>query len=150
MKASTQAFDLIKSFEGCRLKAYKDPGSKNGLPITIGWGSTMYIDGRKIQLGDVITQEQADELLEWEIAKKTAVLGLMGLKLNQNQFDSLTSFVFNIGFGNLNKSTLLKKVRQNPNDPAIGIEFMKWIYNDGKQLKGLIRRRTAEKNLYFK
>ena len=141
--------DLIKQFEGCKLNAYKDPGSKNGLPITIGYGSTMYKDGSKIKLGDVITQQKAEELLQWEIDKKTNVIKSMNLHLDNNQFDAITSFVYNCGIGAVNSSTMLKKIKINPNDETIRHEFMRFINNNGKVDKGLINRRKAEADLYF-
>ena len=140
---------FIKSFEGCKLTAYRDPGSSNGLPITIGAGSTMYEDGSKIKLGDVITQQKADDLLNWEIAKKSVVLQAMNLHLNANQFAAVLSFVYNLGMGAFNGSTFLKKIRINPNDASIKNEFPKWKYNDGEIMLGLIKRRTAEAALYF-
>ena len=57
---------------------------------------------------------------------------------------------YNIGIGNFDLSTLKKKVIANPNDPAIRDEFMKWVSSKGKQLPGLVKRREAEANLYFK
>lgn len=147
---SEKGIALIKSFEGIRLKAYKDPGSKNGLPITIGYGSTMYTDGRKIKLGDVITKEQAEEMLRWEVKNKSSVLRGLQLPFNQNQFDALTSFVFNIGVGNFLSSTLLKRIKVNVIDPDIKNQFSRWIYNDGKVLDALVKRRKKESDLYFK
>jgi lysozyme len=70
--------------------------------------------------------------------------------INQNQFDALVSFAYNLGPGNLKSSTLLKKVNANPEDESIRLEFMKWVKAGGKTLKGLVRRREAEANLYFK
>ena len=150
MTTSENGKNLIKRFEGLKLKAYKDPGSVNGLPITIGYGSTMYPDGKKIELGHIISIETADKLLQWEINKKANVLAALNLPLNQNQFDACTSFIFNLGFGAFQKSTLAKKIKLNPNDPTIRNEFMRWVNNDGKVMKGLVTRRKAEADLYFK
>jgi lysozyme len=135
-------------FEGYKAKSYLCPASI----VTIGWGSTMYTDGSKIKLGDTINEQQAEQLLMWELKNKS--ISLHGLNLNQNQFDSLLSFVYNLGIGAFSKSTLKKKILINPNDPAIKDEFMKWnkATVGGKliELKGLTRRRTAEAELYFK
>jgi lysozyme len=150
MKTSENGIDIIKKFEGLVLHAYKDPGSKNGLPITIGYGSTMYKDGSKIKLGDTITKEEAIDLLHWEVGNKTAVLRGMNLNLNQNQFDAITSFIYNVGIGAFETSTLLKRIRKNPNDPDIRNQFNRWIYNDGKISDDLVRRRNLESELYFK
>jgi lysozyme len=70
--------------------------------------------------------------------------------INQNQFDALVDFAYNCGNGNLKTSTLLKKVNANPNDPTIAVEFRKWNKGGGKVLKGLVNRREAEIELYFK
>ena len=70
--------------------------------------------------------------------------------INQNQFDALVSFAYNLGPANLKSSTLLKKVNANPEDETIAAEFMKWVKAGGKTLKGLVRRREAESQLYFK
>jgi lysozyme len=79
---------------------------------------------------------------------------LHGLNLNQNQFDSCLSFIYNVGIGAFTKSTLRKKILLNPNDPTIKDEFMKWnkatVGGKLTVLKGLTRRRTAEAELYFK
>jgi lysozyme len=69
--------------------------------------------------------------------------------INQNQFDALVSFAYNLGVGNLKSSTLLKKVNANPSDPTIRDEFMKWVNGGGKKLPGLVKRRQAEADLYF-
>ena len=69
--------------------------------------------------------------------------------INQNQFDALVSFAFNVGTYNLKKSTLLKKVNLNPNDSTIKDEFLRWTKSNGKTLKGLVKRREEEANLYF-
>jgi lysozyme len=135
-------------FEGYKAKAYLCPASV----VTIGWGSTMYTDGRKIKLGDTINEDQAEQLLLWELKNKS--IALHGLNLNQNQFDSLLSFVYNLGIGAFAKSTLKKKILLNPNDVTIKDEFMKWnkarVSGELIELKGLTRRREAEAEMYFK
>lgn len=139
---------MIKMFEGYKAKSYLCPASI----VTIGWGSTMYTDGRKIKLGDTINEQQGEELLMWELKNKS--IALAGLNLNQNQFDSLLSFVYNLGVGAFAKSTLKKKILANPNDPTIKAEFMKWnkarVGGQLMELKGLTRRRVAEAEMYFK
>ena len=136
---------IIKQFEGCKLKAYLCP---TGVP-TIGWGSTRYLDGTKVKIGDTITQEQADEMLRVEAERRLAQMELPK-ELNDNQRSALLSFQYNVGNGNWRNSTLKKKVFANPNDPSIGLEFSKWTKAAGKVLAGLVTRRNAEKNLYFK
>jgi lysozyme len=70
--------------------------------------------------------------------------------INQNQFDALVDFAYNLGTGNLKSSTLLKKVNADPKDHKISEEFLKWNRAGGKVLKGLTARRVAEAELYFK
>lgn len=137
---------LIKRFEGLKLRAYLCPA---GLP-TIGWGSTFYEDGSKVKLGDVITIDRADKLLfntvaQFERQVDTAVTST----INANQLGALTSFAFNVGMGNFRRSTLLRLVNANPNNPAIRTEFMKWTRAKNQVLKGLVTRRQAEADLYF-
>lgn len=145
MTPSTRCYDLIKSFEGLSLKAYLDP---IGIP-TIGYGSIRHPDGRKVRMGDKITREQADEYLKHEVSAFAEGINSLGLQINQSQFDAITSFAFNLGLGNLRKSTLLRKIRANPNDPAIRAEFLKWNRAGGQVLAGLTRRRKSESDLYF-
>jgi lysozyme len=148
MKATQNCINLIKLFEGYKPKAYLCPA---GI-VTIGFGSTMYTDGRKIKLGDTINEQQGNELLNWELKNKG--IALHGLNLNQNQFDSCLSFIYNLGIGAFAKSTLKKKILINPNDKSIRDEFMKWnkarVGGQLMELKGLTRRRIAEAELYFK
>jgi len=147
MTTSQRAVDLIKKFEGYYTDSYLCPAS---VP-TIGFGSTMWMDGKKVELGQKITMELAEKLLLWELRNKEHCLNR--LRLNQNLFDALMSFVYNVGCGNLLKSTLSKKALLNPNDVTIKDEFMKWNKARVKgvltPLKGLTRRRTEEAKLYY-
>ena len=151
MKASKSAYVLIHTFEGCRLHAYKCPSGV----WTIGWGHTA-----GVYEGMTITREQANELLKKDVAifedHLHYALGLddagrmpNGLPISQHQFDALLSFTFNIGTGNLARSTLLRKVKANPKDSSIRGEFSRWVYGGGKRLPGLVRRRKMEADLYF-
>lgn len=146
-KASQKGLDLIKRFEGLKLKPYQCPA---GIP-TIGYGNTYYPSGAKVKLTDpAITKEKAEELLKFLLTSyEKGVDSFCRDDINQNQFDALTSFAYNVGVGNLQKSTLIKKVNRNPNDPTIRAEFMKWNKAGGKVLLGLTRRRQAEADLYF-
>lgn len=151
MHTSKAGIDLIKSSESCHLKAYIDPV---GIP-TIGWGSTMHQTGKRVKMGDVLTQKEADMLLSWEVALKEVGVNsmLFPYKVSQQQFDALMSFAYNLGLGALAKSTLLKVIKKNPNDPIIAKEFAKW--NKGRvngklvELRGLTIRRKMESDLYF-
>jgi len=147
MTPSNKCVDLIKRFEGCKLNAYLDPV---GIP-TIGYGSIMWPDGKRVKLGQKITLQQAEDMLKWEIDIKAKPVNslLAKVAVNQNQFDALISFAYNLGIGALTRSTLLKKVIANPCDVSIRDEFMKWVNAGGKKLAGLVRRRKAEADLYF-
>lgn len=147
MKLNKAGADLIKEFEGCKLKSYQC----SALRWTIGYGNTFYEDGKPVLPGHAITQEKANQLFELISADFSAkVSKLVPSHITPNQFGALTSFAYNCGVVNLQKSTLLKKVNANHNDPSILAEFMKWNKAGGKVLAGLTRRREAEANLYFK
>lgn len=141
-----RGISTIKKFEGLKLKAYKCPA---GL-WTIGYGNTFFENGTRVVEGDKITIDRADQLLFFVVNKfQTEVKRLITSEINENQLGALTSFAFNCGTGNLAKSTLLKKVNKNPNDPTIRDEFMRWTKAGGQVLKGLVTRRAAEADLYF-
>ena len=146
-KLSQKGLELIKSFEGLNLVPYVCAGGIN----TIGYGNTYYTNGKKVSLQDPkITILQAEELIKHSLSTyEKAVDSFCRDDISQSQFDALASFCYNVGTGNLQKSTLIKKVNANPQDPTIKAEFMKWNKAAGKVLLGLTRRRTAEANLYF-
>ena len=141
-----EAIELIKKYEGCKLVAYQCSAKV----WTIGFGSTFYENGAKVQIGDTITQHRAESLLLITANKfAVEVRKLVKSNLNDKQMAALISFAFNLGMGALSKSSLLKLVNSNPSSPQIRNEFMKWINAGGKPLNGLIRRRKAEADLYF-
>jgi lysozyme len=147
-KTAKPGIDLIKAFEGFESKPYKCPA---GIP-TIGYGATFYPNGKKVTMADTaVTEEQATVLLaSMLVSFEKYVDSYCVDTITQNQFDALVSFAYNLGPANLKSSTLLKKVNANPNDESIRLEFMKWVKAGGKTLAGLVRRREAEANLYFK
>ena len=147
MATGTKGIELIKHFEGFRANPYLCPAS---IP-TIGFGATYYTNGKKVTLQDKpITEAEAIELLKKMLFSfENAVITSCNKPLNQNQFDALVCFTYNLGAGNLKSSTLLKKVNANPNDATIKNEFMKWTKASGKVLAGLVARREAESKLYF-
>lgn len=148
MKVSERGIQIIKRFESLSLKAYPDPGS-GGDPWTIGYGNTYYEDGKRVKKGDVITIERADRLLRFITDRfSISISFVVKTQLSQNQFDALSSFVYNIGIPNFRTSTLLKKVNINPNDTSIADEFAKWVRASGKVLPGLVKRRRQEYELY--
>lgn len=135
MRISKKGINLIKKFEGCRLTAYKCPA---GI-WTIGYGHT-----EGVKQGQKITQEQADNYLIQDLKKyENHVKNIVNLPLNQNQFDALVSFCYNCGAGNL--MTLVKG--RNLGQIAIAIP----LYNKGGGviLKGLVKRRKAEQELFL-
>ncbi|MGL5950289.1 MAG: lysozyme [Cetobacterium sp.] len=141
MRTSSVGINLIKKFEGLKLTAYRCPA---GVP-TIGYGTTS-----NVKLGTTITEEKAEDLLKKDLVRfETAVKTVVRVKLNQNQFDALVSFSYNVGTGALQSSTLLKKLNQGDYKGA-SEEFQKWNRAGGKVLNGLIKRREAEKELFLK
>ena len=140
MKASVDAYELIKQFEGLRLKAYLCPA---GI-WTIGYGHTSGVSPNSF-----ITIQEADEYLHRDVATIEMQLNKLNLSLRQCQWDAIVSFVFNVGIGNFKSSTLLAKIRINPDDNSIMDEFLRWVYANGKVMKGLQKRRLAEMKLYF-
>ncbi len=140
MKASEKAYSLIRRFEGLRLSAYRCPAGV----WTVGYGHTV-----GVVPGMVITAEQAEEYLKQDIETAEDIVNAECLNLRQCQFDALVSFVFNVGGGNFRKSTLLRKVKSNPDDNSIMDEFLRWVYAKAVVLPGLQKRRLAEMRLYF-
>ena len=150
MKTSDKGIDFIKRHEALRLNAYLDAAGV----WTIGYGHTGGVSS-----GDVISEEQAEEFLRADLSTAERALNSTRLQLNQNQFDALVSFIFNVGAGRPRShpkgplgflgSTLLIKARHDVNDPTIRKEFERWIYAGGEILNGLVRRRKEESDLYF-
>ena len=138
------AVDLIKQFEGCILKAYYCPAGR----LTLGWGHT-----KNIEKGDVITQDEADDLLNHDVEMIANQINiLVRIKLNNNQLGALVSFAYNVGITALRNSTLLQKLN-NGDVVGAGSEFLKWnkATVNGKKvvLAGLTKRRAAERALFL-
>lgn len=150
MRTSNRGIELIKKHEKLVLKAYICPAGK----LTIGYGHT-----GGVKSGDVISEKEAEEFLRADLVTAEQALSRTGLMLNQNQFDALVSFIFNVGVGRPKShpkgpagflgSTLLIKARRDVNDPSIADEFRKWKYGGGRILPGLVKRREEEVKLYF-
>jgi len=146
MITKEQGIELIKYFEGCKLKAYQD---SVGI-WTIGIGSIRYEDNSPVKEGDIITEAGAISLLSGFLRKtEEKVNELLKVTLKQHQFDAIMSLVYNIGIGAFTKSTILKKINNTPDDPSIGNEFTRWCRAGGKVVPGLLRRRKAEAQLYL-
>ena len=146
MNLSERGLALIKEFEGYHRRlpdgtciAYRCPAGV----LTLGYGCT-----KGILAGMMWTEQQAQDALAKELqGHELAVLRLVSVDLNQNQFDALVSFAYNCGNGALEKSTLLKKL--NAGDfPGAQAEFMKWNKAAGKTLRGLSIRRAKEAALF--
>lgn len=140
MTISQKGIDLIKTFEGCKLFAYRD---SVGIP-TIGWGHV-----KDVKMGMSITQKQAEEFLKSDIKPVERLLNGMGINYTQNQFDALTSWIFNLGEGNFKKSTMYKNIVARKSDVEITDQMVKWVNAGGRPLLGLKKRRVAEANMFL-
>jgi len=139
MQISQEGIALIKKFEGCELEAYKCAAGV----WTIGYGST-----KGVKEEDTITQEEADALLLHEMKEyESYVKDSVAVDLDQNQFDALVSWVFNLGPSNLKASTMLK-VLNNKEFEEVPSQIKRWNKAGGKVLQGLVRRREAEALLF--
>ena len=147
-KISQEGVNLIKKYEGWSAKPYMCPARV----ATIGYGNTFYEDGTKVKMTDApIDKERGEQLLRNSLVSFENYVDSYCIdSINQNQFDALVSFCYNLGPANLKSSTLLKKVNKNPDDATIANEFNKWVKAGGKTLQGLVKRRTEESELYFK
>jgi len=139
MNISQEGLSLIKKFEGCELQAYKCAAGV----LTIGYGST-----KGVKEDDTITQEEADALLLHEMEEYEGYINnAVTVDLEQNQFDALVSWVFNLGPANLKASTMLKVINDNKLT-EVPAQIKRWNKAGGKVLQGLIRRREAEALLF--
>lgn len=139
MNISQRGINLIKKYEGLELKAYTCKGGK----LTIGWGTT-----KGVTSGMVITIKQAEEFLERDIRYfELWVDKLIDVPLNQNQYDALVSFTYNLGEGALKDSTLRKFLNQGRYD-LVPAQILRWNKSKGKILPGLVRRREEESKLF--
>ena len=142
MKISQNGIELIKSFEGCVLTGYPDIG---GVP-TVGYGST----GPDVYIGMKITQAEAERRLAKELEHfENGVSNLVKVAINQNEFDALVSFSFNVGLGAFQRSTLLRLLNDGTERDIVSSEFLRWNKVDGKPVEGLTRRRKAEQALFL-
>lgn len=140
MNPSQKCIDLVKSFEGLRHAAYKCPA---GI-WTIGYGTTS-----GVKPGDVVSSMEAERLLAGDLAKAArAVSRRVAVDINQNQFDALCSFTYNVGRLALAGSTLIRLLNQG-NYPGAADQFLRWDKADGATLPGLTRRRQAERELFL-
>ncbi len=144
---------LIKEFEGCHLKAYYDPLT-NSLPITIGWGSTRRKDGTRFMIGNTITQDEADDLLYFQL-RREFLPSLQKIpywnEMNENQQGALLSFAYNLGanfYGSSGFNTISKNLREK--DWKAIPKTLELYRNPGSSVEaGLLRRRKAEGKLWM-
>jgi len=143
---------LIQSFEGCykerpdgRFCAYPDPGSGDGKPWTIGWGST----GSDVTPSTIWTRQQCDDRFKSDMQRyaNDVAKAIGTAPTTQNQFDAMCSFHYNTGA--ISKATLTKRHKAGDYKGAQAA-FAMWNKNNGKVMKGLVRRRAAEAELYGK
>ena len=139
MKTSEEGKALIKKFEGCELKAYLCPAQV----WTIGYGHTA-----SVKEGDVCTQEDADRMLAEDLEEfEGYVREAVDVALEQNESDALVAWTYNLGPGNLQSSTMLKRINENKFED-VPSEMRRWNKSGGKVLDGLVRRREAEALLF--
>jgi lysozyme len=143
MRTSQNGIAVLKYFENCSLSAYPDPAT-GGAPWTIGWGHT----GPDVVPGLVWTQAKADaQLLADLLSREMTVSCAVTTSLTQGQFDALVDFVYNLGAGNLEGSTLLKLINGGDMIGAVA-QFARWNRAAGKPMRGLSRRRAADAALF--
>ena len=139
MKISQEGIDLIKHFEGCELESYRCSANV----LTIGYGTT-----KNVVEGMKISQHQAEELLAKDLEEfEEYVEDLIDVPLEQNQFDALVAWTYNLGPTNLKTSTLRKVLNKGAYDD-VAEQIKRWNKANGKVLKGLVRRRNAEAELF--
>jgi lysozyme len=140
MQISQKGIDLIKHFEGVRLNTYQDSVGV----WTIGYGHT-----KGVHAGMKITETEAENLLKQDLATfEAGVSNLVKVPVNQDQYDALVSFAFNLGLGTLTGSTLLHKLNAKDYHGAAE-EFGKWVHAGHQVLPGLVSRRKAEEELFL-
>jgi lysozyme len=141
MKINSKGLDILKQFEGLRLKAYQDSVGV----WTIGYGET-----RGVKPGMVITEAEAEEMLKNSLEEFEAGVAALTSQVHvtDNQFSSLVVFAYNVGLGNLKSSTLLRKLNLGDFKGAAD-EFLRWDKAGGQKLAGLTRRREAERALFL-
>lgn len=141
MRTNEEGLKLLKKFEGCKLKTYRCSAGV----LTIGYGHT----GKDVTEGKVITQAEAEKLLEDDLKRfEAGVADLLKVKVTANQFSALVTFAYNIGLNALSGSTLLKKLNAGDFTGA-SEQFLRWNRAGGKEIQGLTNRRTAERELFL-
>lgn len=139
MKPSQACVDLVKEFEGFRPTAYLCPAGV----WTIGYGTTENVDP-----GDEVTEQEAEEMLMDDLLEASkAIDDLVDVELTQQQYDALTSFVYNVGRDAFRNSTMLRLLNAGDYDGAAK-QFPRWNKGGGRVLAGLARRREVERQVF--
>ena len=141
MEASEILIEKLKEFEGFRRDAYRDV---TGV-LTIGYGHT----GSDVREGDRLTTYAAEELLLMDLREHERAVRQLKVAHTQGQFDALVSFAFNVGIGRLNRSALLKVIRNGGSKAQITREFKRWVFAGGQRMPGLVKRREWETKRFF-
>ena len=138
--------DLIKHYEGWRESPYLCSAAR----ATIGWGSTWDRNGDAVTLEHLdITKKQGEYLLLREVRhSEAAIRKLVKTELTENMFSSLCSFIYNVGSGNFQRSTMRMKLNRGLHEEASD-EFSKWVKAGGRRIRGLVRRRKQEHKLFL-
>lgn len=145
MNISDKGLQILKHFEGCKLTAYADTGGV----WTIGYGNTYFPDGRKVKKGDKISQAEAEAMLPAVLSEFEAEVSKhMVVPTTQHEFDAMVCLAYNIGHHAFGKSTLLRLHKVRTPRKEVAKQFHRWNKDNGKVLKGLIRRRASEAHLY--
>lgn len=156
MKTSNLGVQLIIRYEGIRLIPYLCPANY----VTVNIGKVLLDENGNMLKGKEalekvlktykpMTKEEAiEDFINTDLLKYEKQINSLNLNLTQYQFDALVSFIYNLGFGSLLKSTLLKKIKSNSSDKSIELEFKKWNKASGKVLPGLVLRRNSEAILF--
>lgn len=149
MKINQAGIDLLKRFEGLRLEAYKDA---IGI-LTIGYGHTSMAGSPKVVSGLRISKDEAEKILKKDLGKYEAAvekeLGASISTITDNQFAALASLCYNIGPGNLAKASCIREIKRGNFEKAAN-RLLLWNKAGGKVLRGLTRRRKAERELFLK
>ena len=152
MKCNEAGISLIKKWEGCHgpekdglLHSYICPAGVR----TIGWGST-YIDGAPVDVQTTVTPEQAEDLLRQDVGKAERAIGkLITAELTDNMFAALCSWTYNLGTGALQRSRLRRLYINDGRYEEAADELLRWVYCNGRRLRGLVLRRTDERALFL-
>lgn len=146
MNIGDRGLDLIRAFEGFRAEPYLDAV---GVP-TIGYGSTYYPGGQRVRLTDPpISEPEARRLMQATLAEfEDGISAALQVDVTQSQFDALVCWAFNVGVSAAQNSTLMRKLNSGDYLGAAD-QFLRWNKAGGQVLRGLTRRREAERALFL-